>query len=79
LFCAVLRVQDVIDPDPDPDSAGDRGANSWGLNRLLRGRQKEARRPRDEEEEVEGRSQADFSDNVGLTVLMPGGMKGLYV
>jgi hypothetical protein len=61
----------VIDPDPD------RGAQQGGLNRLLRGRQKEAagRRPRDEEgeEEVEGRAQADFSDNVGLTVLMPGG------
>ena len=76
------------DPDSKGDSGrlrgglsgGDnqllRGALSGGDNRLLRGGPWDRRRPRDEDQQetdAATRTQTDFTDNVGLTVIMPRG------
>ena len=53
-----------------------RGGLRRGENRLLRGGPWDRRRPRDEDQQetdAATRTQTDFTDNVGLTVIMPRG------
>ncbi len=74
---AVLRVQDVTDSGPDRGATRRPGAaDRWGPRG---GPGAERRWARGEDQEpLEGKMETDFTDNVGLTVKMPGGVYVQY-